>query len=83
LTWRFPLIVEGLAGLRLRSCVIDGEAVALSEDGIANFERIQCRHNGWHEAISIPNGAKPHAQTVIRAMNRADTAGHINNSGLC
>src|SRR5215207_9042836 len=28
LTWRFPLIVEALAGLRSRSCIIDGEAVA-------------------------------------------------------
>jgi len=28
LTDRFPLIVEALAGLRSRSCIIDGEAVA-------------------------------------------------------
>jgi bifunctional non-homologous end joining protein LigD len=28
LTWRFPLIVESLARLRSRSCIIDGEAVA-------------------------------------------------------
>jgi ATP-dependent DNA ligase len=28
LTKRFPLIVESLARLRARSCVIDGEAVA-------------------------------------------------------
>jgi bifunctional non-homologous end joining protein LigD len=27
-THRFPLIVETLAGLRARSCIIDGEAVA-------------------------------------------------------
>ena len=35
LTYRFPLIVEALAKLRSRSCIIDGEAVACSEDGIA------------------------------------------------
>jgi bifunctional non-homologous end joining protein LigD len=35
LTERFPLIVEALAGLRSRSCIIDGEAVACSDDGIA------------------------------------------------
>ena len=29
LTYRFPLIVETLAALRSRSCIIDGEAVAL------------------------------------------------------
>jgi ATP-dependent DNA ligase len=34
LTYRFPLIVEALAGLRPQSCIIDGEAVACGEDGI-------------------------------------------------
>ena len=41
LTKRFPLIVEALARLRSRSCIIDGEAVACGEDGIASFERIR------------------------------------------
>jgi ATP-dependent DNA ligase len=40
LTARFPLIVEALARLRPRSCIIDGEAVACGEDGIALFELI-------------------------------------------
>ena len=35
LTYRFPLIVEALAKLRSSSCIIDGEAVACGEDGIA------------------------------------------------
>src|ERR1700730_6162092 len=30
--------------------------------------------------ISTPNGAKWHAQTVIRVMNRADMAGHGSNN---
>src|SRR6202048_4712689 len=34
LTYRFPLIVEALAKLRSRSCIIDGEAVACGDDGI-------------------------------------------------
>jgi bifunctional non-homologous end joining protein LigD len=33
LTGRFPLIVEALARLRARSCIIDGEAVACGDDG--------------------------------------------------
>ena len=37
LTYRFPLIVEALAKLRSRSCIIDGEAVACGEDGIASL----------------------------------------------
>jgi ATP dependent DNA ligase domain len=31
LTYRFPLIVESVARLRSRSCIIDGEAVATTE----------------------------------------------------
>jgi bifunctional non-homologous end joining protein LigD len=41
LTDRFPLIVEALARLRTHSCIIDGEAVACGEDGIASFDRIR------------------------------------------
>ena len=43
LTYRFPLIVEALAKLRSRSCIIDGEAVACGEDGIACFDHIRYR----------------------------------------
>jgi bifunctional non-homologous end joining protein LigD len=43
LTARFPLIVEALARLRAGSCIVDGEAVACGDDGIALFERIRYR----------------------------------------
>jgi bifunctional non-homologous end joining protein LigD len=45
LTYRFPLIVEALGSLRLRSCIIDGEAVACGGDGIASFDRIRYRRH--------------------------------------
>jgi bifunctional non-homologous end joining protein LigD len=45
LTERFPLIVEGLVALHTRSCIIDGEAVACGEDGIASFDRIRYRRH--------------------------------------
>jgi bifunctional non-homologous end joining protein LigD len=41
LTERFPLIVDALANLRSRSCIIDGEAVACGDDGIASFDHLQ------------------------------------------
>ena len=47
LTHRFPQIVKALARLRSRSCIIDGEAVAWGDDGIALFEPIRYRrHDG-------------------------------------
>ncbi len=41
LTRRFPLIVETLARLRSRSCIIDGEAVACDDNGVASFDLIR------------------------------------------
>jgi bifunctional non-homologous end joining protein LigD len=45
LTYRFPLIVETLARLRLRSCIIDGEAVACDDNGITSFDRVRYRRH--------------------------------------
>ena len=47
LTERFRLIFETLANLRTRSCIIDGEAVACDDNGLAEFDRIRYRrHDG-------------------------------------
>ena len=44
---RFPLIVEALAGLRSRSVILDGEAVACDDNGTSNFDRLRRRrHDG-------------------------------------
>ena len=45
LTYRFPLIVEALARLRSRSCIIDGEAVACRGDGLSSFDLLRHRHH--------------------------------------
>jgi len=40
-----PLIVETLARLRSRSCIIDGEAVACDDNGVASFDLIRYRRH--------------------------------------
>ena len=45
LTYRFTLIVETLARLRSRSCIIDGEAVCCGDDGVPSFDRIRYRRH--------------------------------------
>jgi bifunctional non-homologous end joining protein LigD len=43
---RYPLIVEAALRIRLRSFVIDGEAVVLGVDGISDFNGLHSRrHN--------------------------------------
>jgi len=45
LTYRFQLIVESLARLRPRSCIIDGEAVVCDDNGVPSFDRIRHRRH--------------------------------------
>src|SRR5262249_48682024 len=51
LTRRFPLIVDALAHLRSRSCIIDGEAVACDDNGVASFDLV--RHQRANESIFL------------------------------
>jgi bifunctional non-homologous end joining protein LigD len=44
LTYRFPLIVETLARLRSRSCIIDGEAGGCDDNGVTLFNLVRYRH---------------------------------------
>jgi bifunctional non-homologous end joining protein LigD len=41
---RFPLILEAAHELHVRSCLIDGEAVACDDNGLAVFERLRRKH---------------------------------------
>src|SRR5499427_2057771 len=40
---RYPLIAEAAGALRVRSCLIDGEAVACDDDGMPSFDRLRYR----------------------------------------
>jgi bifunctional non-homologous end joining protein LigD len=47
-TDRYPLIVEALAALPVRSCIIDGEAVACDRTGLSIFEKLRWRLQDGH-----------------------------------
>jgi bifunctional non-homologous end joining protein LigD len=42
-TQRYPLIAAAVEALRVRSCLIDGEAVAWGDDGLPAFDRLRYR----------------------------------------
>src|SRR5207245_7627670 len=48
---RFPLIVDALARLRSRSCIIDGEAVACDDNGVASFDLV--RHHRANDSVFL------------------------------
>ena len=50
-TRRFPLIVETLARLRSRSCIVDGEAVARGDNGVASFDLV--RHHRDNDSVFL------------------------------
>jgi bifunctional non-homologous end joining protein LigD len=45
---RYPLIVGAVDRLKVRSCLIDGEAVACDENGLAVFQRLRRKPTGKH-----------------------------------
>jgi bifunctional non-homologous end joining protein LigD len=44
-TTRFPLVVEAVNNLKVRSCLIDGEVVFCDERGLAIFSTLRQRRN--------------------------------------
>jgi bifunctional non-homologous end joining protein LigD len=45
---RYPAIVEAVNALMVRSCLLDGEAVACDKRGLAVFERLRSKPTGEH-----------------------------------
>ena len=50
-TDRFPLVVEAVNHLKVRSCLIDGEVVCCDERGLATFHIL--RHRGTSPGIPL------------------------------
>ena len=53
---RFPLVVEAVNHLKVRSCLIDGEVVCCDERGLAAFHVLRHRRN---EAAGLPLRLRP------------------------
>jgi bifunctional non-homologous end joining protein LigD len=49
-TARFPKIVDAIASLPVRSCVVDGEAIVVDERGLSIFDALRYRL-GDHAAV--------------------------------
>jgi bifunctional non-homologous end joining protein LigD len=49
---RYPLIVEAVNRLKVRSCLIDGEAVCCDDDGLPTFQRLRLRRDDRHVFLS-------------------------------
>ena len=47
-THRYPLIVQAMNLLRVRSCLIDGEAVAVDDAGLPIFQKLRQQHDDHH-----------------------------------
>jgi ATP-dependent DNA ligase len=45
---RYPFILATVNRLKVRSCLIDGEAVACDQNGLAMFERLRRKREGQH-----------------------------------
>ena len=51
-TPRYPLIFEAVNRLKVRSCLIDGEAVCCDDDGLPTFQKLRLRRDDRHVFLS-------------------------------
>jgi bifunctional non-homologous end joining protein LigD len=55
---RYPLIIEAVAALPVRSCLIDGEAVCCDDKGVAVFAKLRQRRNDRHVLLRVFGSAR-------------------------
>jgi bifunctional non-homologous end joining protein LigD len=49
---RFPLILQAVRRLKVRSCLIDGEAVCCNERGVPSFDKLRHRKSPTEAGLS-------------------------------
>jgi ATP-dependent DNA ligase len=60
-TTRYPLVVEAVNHLKVRSCLIDGEVVCYDEKGVAAFQMLRHRRKRIRPAGAERHGPSPRA----------------------
>ena len=73
---RYPLILEAVNRLKVRSCLIDGEAVACDKSGLAVLERLRRNPSGKHVflyALRPPRAGRPRPVARTAEDAQADT----------
>ena len=53
---RFPLVIEAVNHLRVRSCLIDGEVCRCDERGLARFDVLPAAQRGGRVSLRRPAG---------------------------
>jgi bifunctional non-homologous end joining protein LigD len=69
-TVRFPLVVEAMSHLKVRSCLIDGEVVCCDERGIATFQLLRHRRNESQALLYAFDLLELMARTSARSRSR-------------
>ena len=67
-TQRYPLVVEAVNHLRVRSCLIDGEVVCCDERGLATFQLLR----QTERATGVPLRLRPAGAEWRRPAQGAD-----------
>jgi ATP dependent DNA ligase domain len=68
---RYPAIVEAINRLKVRSCLINGEAVACDKIGIAVFELLRRKPTGEHVLLYAFDLLELDGQNMRRAVRNA------------
>jgi bifunctional non-homologous end joining protein LigD len=82
---RYPLVVEAVNHLKVRSCLIDGEVVCCDENGLATFQLLRHRRNVYAFDLLELNGADLRREpievrkaTLVSILRKSRTGVRLN-----